>query len=243
MINFTREALIPDSLNSPEIQQYILDIQNHLLDPDGVAKPKVPGSYRNSDLLTAFNRCFYSKCYLTEQWFPNSWNMDVEHFVSQNEDPTKRYEWTNLYPAEHRANTMKPRETPIGGYLDPCNPTDDVENEIMYSLSTMGQIPNFDARENHNLKAQNTANLLKILHNGHNENTAFATAGLRHEIHKKYDHILHLIINWLKSPEGSVIKHQYERELKLQLSRKSSFTMLMRSMVAVLNNVPTDFFD
>ncbi len=96
MINVQRGAVIPVSLNKPEIQKYITDTQEHLADPITVPKPNVPGSYRTSDLLAAFDGCFHSKCYLTEQWFPNSWCMDVEHFVSQNEDPTKRYEWTNL---------------------------------------------------------------------------------------------------------------------------------------------------
>lgn len=243
MINVQREVNSPTSLTIPEIQQYITHIQAHLADPVNVPKPAVPGSYRNSDLLAAFDRCFHAKCYLTEQWFPNSWCMDVEHFVSQTEDPTKRYAWTNLYPAEHRANKMKPRATPAGGYLDPCAPTDDVENEIFYSVGVMGQAPKFDARDPANAKAVNTANLLNILHNGHDEDTRLATAGLRHEIQKKYDHILNVIINWLASPIGSVLKHQYENELRLHLSRKSSFTMLMRSMVPVINNIPPHILD
>lgn len=243
MINVQREEKIPETLNTPEIQQYINDIESHLADPENVSKPKVPGTYRTSDLLAAFDKCFHLKCYLTEQWFPNSWCMDVEHFIPQSEDPSKRYEWANLYPAEHRANKMKPRSTPLGGYLDPCDPADDVENEIFYSLSVMGQKPSFDPKDPKNLKAVNTSQLLDILHNGHNDDTKFATASLRHEIHKKYDHILNLIINWLGSPEGSPLKHQYSNELKLQLSRKSSFTMLMRSMIPVINNVPPEFLD
>jgi hypothetical protein len=243
MINVLREANSPTSLTTLEIQQYITDIQGHLTDPVNVPKPAVPGSYRNSDLLAAFDRCFHSKCYLTEQWFPNSWCMDVEHFVSQNEDPTKRYAWTNLYPAEHRANKMKPRATPVGGYLDPCDPADDVESDIFYSVGVMGQFPKFDPRDPANAKAVNTTNLLNDLHNGHDEDTRLATAGLRHEIQKKYDLILHLIIEWLGSPVGSPLKHQYENQLRLHLSRKSSFTMLMRSMVSVINKIPAHILD
>lgn len=243
MVNIEREANSPTSLTTTAIQQYITDIQSHLADPDNVQKPDVPGSYRTSDLLAFFDRCFHSKCYLTEQWFPNSWCMDVEHFVSQTEDPSKRYEWTNLYPAEHRANKMKPRATPVGGYLDPCDPTDDVETEILYSLGVMGKSPRFDPKDPANVKAVNTSSLLNILHNGHDVNTAQATAGLRHEIQKKHYHILNLIIDWLASPVESVIKHQYENELRLHLSRKSSFTMLMRSMIPVINNIPNNILD
>lgn len=242
MINIEREANLPLSLERQEIRQYIQDIQNHLIEPLTYLKPKPPGTYRTSDLLEAFNRCFHSKCYLTEQWFPNSWNMDVEHFISQNEDATKRYEWNNLYPAEHRANKMKPRATPNGGYLDPCNPNDDVETEILYSLSSMGQIPGFDPTDINNIKAVNTSDLLNILHNGHNSETKLATAGLRHEIHKKYDHILHLILEWLGAT-NAVLKNQYRKEIILHLSKKSSFTMLIRSMKPVINHIPNDFLD
>jgi len=243
MINIEREEESPESLETPEIQQYITDLQAHLHDPNNVNKPDIPGAYRTSDLLEAFDRCFHSKCYLTEQWFPNAWCMDVEHFVAQVEDPTKRYEWNNLFPAEHRANKMKPRLTPAGGYLKPCDPNDDVETEILYSTSAMGQKPIFEASDPHNRKAINTANLLNRLHNGHDNNTKFVTAGLRFEIQKKYDFILNLMIKWLGSPEGSILKYQYETELKYHLSRKSSFTMLIRSMIAVQNYIPDDFFD
>ncbi len=243
MINIDRLTESPTSLESPEIQQFINDIQAHLNDSENFPKPKVPGTYRTSDLLDAFDQCFHSKCYLTEQWFPNAWCMDVEHFVSQDEDPSKRYEWSNLFPAEHRANKMKPRQTPDGGYLNPCNPEDDVEYEIQYSLSALGQEPNFTARNPENIKAVNTSNLLNRIHNGHNNDTKLATASLRYEIQKKYDHILHLMIQWLASPDGSNIKHQYEMELRFHLSRRSSFTMLLRNMVTVLNHIPDHFLD
>lgn len=243
MINIDRVTESPTSLESPVIQQFINDIQAHLNDSENVPKPEVPGTYRTSDLIEAFDRCFHSKCYLTEQWFPNSWCMDVEHFISQDEDPSKRYEWSNLFPAEHRANKMKPRLTPAGGYLNPCEPDDDVESEIKYSLSAMGQTPCFKARNPANIKAVNTSSLLNRLHNGHDDNTKLATASLRYEIQKKYDHILNLMIQWLGSPDGSNIKHQYEMELKLHLSRRSSFTLLLRSMIAVLNHIPQHFLD
>lgn len=242
MINIIREGNSPTSLTTPEIMKYIEDLQNHISEPTTFLKPDKPGSYRNSDLLGAFDRCFHSKCYLTEQWFPNSWCLDVEHFISQTEDPTLRYNWTNLYPAEHRANKMKPRATPDGGYLDPCNPNHDVENEILYSVGVMAQNINFAPADNTSSKALNTTELLNRIHNGHDENTKLATAGLRLEIQKKYDLILNLIIDWLACTDNK-LKHQYELQIKSHLSRKSSFTMLMRSMPAVINYIPDDFLD
>jgi hypothetical protein len=242
MINIKRGAL-PKSLNSPEIQQYITDAVNHLDDPQNVSCPKKPESYRTSDLLEAFDIDFYSKCYLTEEWFSNSWSMDVEHFIPKNERPDLVYEWTNLFPASHYANMIKPRKTPPGGYLNPCTDTEDVESEIIYTLAALGADPYFEARNPQNIKAVNTASLLIRIHNGHDENTKKATKNLRFTISKKYDTILNTIIKWQGAKEGSQEKFQFKRELKELLSRKSHFTMLCRSIPAVRQNLPSDFFD
>ena len=243
MINCNREPDRPTSLNTAEIQQYINAAVAYLADSEHLTKPEKPVSYRSSDLLEAFDRVFHSKCYLTEQQFINSYTMDIEHFVPQAERPDLVYEWTNLFPAEHYTNMIKPRITPEGGYLDPCNPDDDVENEIMYSLSPHGFDPYFEAADPLNIKAVNTSDLLNRIHNGHNENTKTSTLELRHTIHKKYVKILKKIIEWQGYEGGSPEKFQAGRELRDMLSRKSSFTMLCRSMPAVRQFVPEEFLD
>jgi hypothetical protein len=234
MINIKR-AEQPESLDTPEIRDYINRSVQYLNDPKIFKKPDTPVAYRNCDLLEAFDRDFFSKCYLTEQKFPNSWIMDIEHFIPQCERPDLVYEWSNLFPAEHHANMIKPRKTPKGGYLNPCDPNDDVENEIIYSLSTHGFAPAFFAKNDSNLKAVNTCDLLKRLHNGHDNNTNKLTETLRHAIHKKYIAILKKIIEYQQQPNNSSQKYQALRELRDYLSRKSSFTMLCRSIPAVLS--------
>ena len=127
MININRKPEKIDSLETKEIKEYIDNSISYLNDPENNQAPKKPASYRNSDLLQAFDNCFYSKCYLTEQKYANSWAMDVDHFIPQNERPDLVYTWSNLFPADHKANMTKPRKTPHGGYLDPTNPNDNVE--------------------------------------------------------------------------------------------------------------------
>ena len=168
--------------------------------------------------------------------------MDIEHFVPQNERPDLIYEWTNLFPAAHYANMIKPRTTPVGGYLNPCVATENVETEIIYTLSKYGQDPFFEAANPANIKATNTCTLLIRLHNGHDNATKKATADLRHAIHKKHIDILNKIIAWLHSDEGSQDKFQAKRELKELLSRTSAYAMLSRSIPAV-RQLPADFFD
>lgn len=238
MINVTRESSTPASLATNEIKSYVKECADYKDDPNSNPKPSKPASYRTSDLLQAFDRCFYSKCYLTEEKFFNSWKMDVEHFIPQNQEPALVYEWTNLYPAEHKANMSKPRTNPTDGYLDPCNSTDDVESEIIYSLTDFGLKPNFNARDTSNKKSVNTCDLLNRLHNGHDFTSIQNTADLRHGIRKRYSEILEKICNWRAQNLNTQEEVQLRNEIKLLLSRKSSFTMLLRSMPAViqLNN-------
>ena len=242
MINAQRQADSPSSLNTAEIQNYILAATLYLDDMANNPKPEKPVSYRNSDLLEAFDENFYSKCYLTEQKFATSWSMDIEHFLPQSERPDLVYDWSNLFPAEHYSNMTKPRKTPLGGYLNPCIAEEDVENDILYTLSTYGHDPYFEARDNQNQKAINTCNLLNRIHNGHDEATIKATSNLRHAIQKKYIDILNKIIEWKNCTDGSQEKVQAKRELKDLLSRKSSFTMLLRSIPAV-RQLPAEFLD
>ncbi len=242
MINITRQRKSPASLNTEEIRKYIDEAVIYISNPNNNNKPSKPESYRNSDLLEAFDRDFYSKCYLTEMKFINSWEMDIEHFIPQSERPDLVYDWNNLFPAEHYSNMIKPRDTPQGGYLNPCDPNDNVETEIKYTLSSYGDDPYFEATNKDNQKAVNTSKLLDRLHNGHNHDTEKATAGLRHAIHKKYIEILNKIIEWQRSGDGTQEKVQAKRELKDLISKKSSYTMLIRSMPAV-RQLPADFFD
>jgi hypothetical protein len=242
MINIERSENSPESLNTIEIRDYINSAVQHLKAPQNFPKPDKPGPYRNSDLLEAFDCDFFSKCYLTEQKFQNSWIMDIEHFVPQSERSDLVYEWNNLFPAEHYTNMIKPRITPNGGYLNPCEPNEDVEKEILYSLSVHGFDPKFTPNDSHNLKAVNTCKLLNRVHNGHNADTFKATETLRHAIHKKYVEILNKIIEFQSHPDGSQQKYQALRELQDHLSRRSSFTMLSRSIPA-LNLINEDLFD
>jgi hypothetical protein len=241
MINIDRAPVAPTFLADHRIRQYIIDAIAYMSNPL-LPEPKKPLSYRKSNLLEAFDRDFFSKCYLTEEKFPNSWIMDIEHFKPQNERPDLVYEWTNLFPAAHLANMIKPRSTPAGGLLDPSDPTDNVETEIQYALSSYGDTPSFGATDPANVRAVNTANLLNRVHNGHDKDSRKSTDTLRHVISKRYIEILHKIIEWERAAPASQEKFQAQTELKSLLSRRSSFTMLIRSIPAV-RTLPADFFD
>lgn len=246
MINITRGKR-PNSLDNPDIKTYLEELitYNNLSEGDRKNTPQPKGgiSYRNSDVLEAFDRDFYSKCYLTEQKYQTSYSMDIEHFWSKafGQFPELKYEWTNLYPCSHDANMSKPRIEPIGGYLDPCDLNDDVEKEIVYTLE-MGGVAFFDVKNENNLKAINTCKLLDKIHNGNDDYSKKKTAELRFLISKKEREVIDLIMEYLNEKENED-KIRVSRKIKNILSRKSDFTMLLRSLSSVRKYVPDDFLD
>jgi hypothetical protein len=253
MINIVRPPESPASLETQEIKDYLdylMAWKSEQLLPENertLAKPKPNASYRNSDLIEAFDDCFFAKCYLTEQQFFSSYEMDVEHFLSKNfdEHPELRYEWTNLYPADHDANMLKPRTTPVGGYLDPCDSNDDVENDLFYWLDFGGKKCHFKPINSTNIKAINTANLLDKIHNGHDKASKLKTGGLRQALFDRRDAVNKAVIAWLKAKANGNPQEEMRQEILIRrfLSRKASFTMLMRSTSVVIENVPPEFFD
>ncbi len=245
MINITRSSTVPPSLQNPKIQQY-LDELSDFKKGTIKEKPNPPINYRNSDVLEEFDKCFFSKCYLTEEKFANSYKMDIDHFIPKSEDESKRYEWSNLFPAEHDANMARPRKTPKGGYLNPCAPNDDVEKEIIYDAGVFGDSPKFSPNDESNTKAVNTSTLLHKIHNGEpNKDSAKKTIHLRRTIQKRFLEISDCIHFWQIAQKGGdkMMISIFEEKLKNLLSRRASFTMLMRSTEIVKQCVPKEFLD
>jgi hypothetical protein len=245
MININRTEERPNSLNSQEIKEYLDKLAIYATNGQNMPFPEKPPPYRYEDVLDEFNNCFYAKCYLTEMGFINSHAMDIDHFIPKSEEDSLTYEWTNLFPIEHYTNMIRPRVTPNGGYMNPCEIVDDVEKEIIYTLDSYGISPHFTPRNNTNVKAINTCKLLERVHLGHDSKTIKGTAQLRHVISKKYIDILLAIIDWKGQVHGTQKEVQARMNLKDLLSRKNSFTMLCRSIPAVLElpNVNEDWFD
>ncbi len=238
MINVTRDLTSPESLNTPAIQAYLKACQQYEVDQQrlpeerSVAKPECGSAYRTHEVLEALHHVFLGKCYLTEKVFESFNEIEIDHFKPRNERSDLKYTWSNLYACDHKANISKPKITPPGGYLDPCNPDDDVEEQIVYALS-MDDTPNFQARNATNVKAVNTATLLNRLHKD-----------LKKAIQDKHNAVLRMMAEWGTAQKNRDRQREFELEVELKqvLSRKSNFTMLIRSSYLV-RRLPPDFFD
>jgi hypothetical protein len=247
MIRISRPTTEPTALAKTNVQKFITESAAHKADPVNNPAPKRPSSYRNTDLLTAFDTYFHAKCYLTEELFGSAWEMDVDHFEPMSHNPGRVLDWTNLYPAAHKANVMRGDQYPPGGLLDPCSATDNVEFDIIYTLVEQGDKPGFHPRDPANAKAVNTAQLLDELHNGkpHNAASNKSTRHLRYLIEKKYKMVREAWGNYWRARALQDEQDIFEAAdtLKALLSRKSSFTMLMRSLPFIRKDVPADLLD
>lgn len=188
--------------------------------------------YRSDDVLDALYTLFLKKCYLTEQQFGFRNNMQIDHFIPHQNQATLKFSWSNLYPAHQRANLLKSNANPDGGYLDPCHPNDDVEVDIVYSVEVGGAVLVYPRDLSH-VKAVNTAVLLNKVHQELDE-----------PIRVKHHAVVHAVDKWRTAQQLPDRQKQAEAELELRLllSRKGSFTMLMRS-IDVVELLPAEFFD
>ena len=188
--------------------------------------------YRNDDVLDALYTLFLEKCYLTEEQFRFRNEIQIDHFIPHQNQSELRFGWSNLYPASPRANLLKSNANPDGGYLDPCHPADDVETAIIYSVEVGGAVL-LQPRDAANVKAVNTAALLTKIHHE-----------LGEAIRLKHHAVVYAVARWRTTQQDPDRQKQAEAELELKalLSRRSSFTMLMRS-IDIVDMLPAEFFD
>jgi hypothetical protein len=207
----------------------MINIERRIQAPASLADKK---SWRGKDVLQALFEDFREKCYLTERKFDDPEEMEIDHFVTRNENEALHYEWTNLYPIHEKANKKRPKTTPVGGFLNPCSQTDNVEEDVEYRVEIGGGTL-FKPRDLANQKAVNTAQLLTHIHQD-----------LKGAIRKKHHEVVNAIAEWRTAVATGRTADEYEEELLLRtlLSRDSSFTMLMRSM-PVVKDLPPDFLD
>jgi len=198
---------------------------------DVTVEPIVKNAYRTIEILKALGIVFKNKCYLCEKKDTSPGIFDVEHFETQKEAVEKKYIWSNLYLACHICNGIKPKISPIEGFLDVCNPDEDVEEFIGYEFDSLEYDKPIFYTIDPSQKTKNTVKLLKKLHFGHNPNSKLRTASLREAINRQAKKVLSTIVNYKKAANigdrGSL--QIEERNLRIHFSKESPFTMLMRS--------------
>lgn len=131
--------------------------------PDVAPECTKQTGYNTEEIVNVLEEIFYGKCYLCEQ-SPLS-DPEIEHFYPHSVDKSKKYEWTNLYYACSRCNSIK--GTAHTNLLDCCNPEINIDKLIELSITAhydedILATPLEDAPSDQTL---NTVNLLKRCYN------------------------------------------------------------------------------
>ena len=207
------------------------------IDRNSVDAPKIVDKYDTIEVRKALQTLFMGKCYLCENFSPNSFKID--HFIPQNEDKDKILDWNNLFLSCDDCNSMRPRKIPANGWLNPCNPEDDVEKDIKYKVEKVTHKPIFIASKDEQ-KIKNTIHLLERLHYGHDPKTVFRTSSLREAIKDRAIELKDAMLDYFKKDDFEE-KQLQQKTIKNVVSKRSPFTMLMRSVA--LEYGFSDLFD
>lgn len=180
-------------------------------------------TWRSEDTLDALFEDFEGKCYICECVCTAN-TFDVDHFHPRSEGGGE-YVWSNLHPACNWCNNGRPRWK--GPMLDPANPDHDVQSDILYDLADIGHelVPQFSSRDPEDELAFRTVEQLNHIHQRKNPKGA----SLRQSITMVGFRFLKDYIAW-KESHTSEEKQRLEAKLKIILSRRAPFTMLIRSL-------------
>lgn len=198
--------------------------------------PLIPiKNYRSQDVLNSLGLIFNNKCYLCEINMHSPNLFEVDHFIPVNENPLLKLEWKNLYLICSDCNKSRPKHTPSGGLMDPCDSSlsHDVEKEIVYSLPPFSyDEPSFVSKNNNPTSLlSNTIDLLLKIHYG-SPNTSIKAASKREAISNQAKRLITLMHDKLFAEKyGDKVKsRQITQQIKLMLDYKAPYTMLMRSI-------------
>ena len=133
---------------------------------------------------------FYGKCYLCED---EVFNPVVEHFTTHKSDKTLMHDWSNLYYACDRCNSIKETEIDIKGIeiLDCCNSDIDVFQAIKCLCASVPDGDFIVEAQHDDDKTKNTAKLLFQCYNSENTGKRGISKEFLHEqIFEKYTNFI-----------------------------------------------------
>lgn len=200
--------------------------------------------YNQLDVLRALHKVFLGKCYLCETAVELG-TFEVDHHKPKAEYSTEKFSWSNLFPTcnTHRCNNRRERSYPASGLLDPAG-NEDVENRVSQQIqgdisitlredSTTSRF-SFAATSPADMAAVNTARELDRIHNGtgSSETARETSISLRDAIRRRVFDVAGRVRAFLQiDPHDVERRKTMESELRVLLSRRAPYTMLVRSYV------------
>jgi hypothetical protein len=214
------------------------------------SRPQVaPCLWPSTDVIRQLHFDFLGKCYLCESEMTEG-SLQVDHRRPKADFPHLEHTWENLFPACAHCNLRRPRRYPDGDLLDPggrCGLEDRLDQRAR--IEGWELTCSFAAKSMDDQPAHNTAKELQGLHDhstGSTHQSRLKARDLLDAIQDRYQmQVLPLATRVGRClVRGETPKDADLVELRLLLSRKSPYTMLLRSLVAELPGPSWgDFFD
>ncbi|SCY34926.1 HNH endonuclease [Pseudomonas sp. NFACC37-1] len=147
--------------------------------------------YNTPDIVKALEKIFLGKCYLCEQHALS--DPEIEHFQPHKGNPNLKFDWSNLYYACSRCNSIK--GSSHTNLLDCCDPDTDVFSPIKLLVPARydDDVEVILTEAKPSEKALNTA---KLLDRCYNENSTGLRGITRQTLIELIYHDYHQLVGW-----------------------------------------------
>lgn len=194
-------------------------------EPESLNKQKkiISGKYNLKDVLDELIKIFYNKCYLCEEKYISSIN--VEHLISHQGNINLKFDWENLFLGCSHCNNQK--NDKFDDILD-CT-KDDVVNSMKYELPT--RFPKAKVKivaVNTDKKTKETVKLLNLIYEGKTATKDKESANIKIKVMFEIDRF-ETLLN--KISDINNIPIDLQKELKESLSKESPFSAFKRWIV------------
>jgi hypothetical protein len=203
------------------------------LEPLGYKITK-PQDYRDNPIFSILQSDCNNKCYICEQ--ESFTDLQVEHRVSRKFNPALELEWSNLFLSCTHCNQAKSNN--FNEIID-CT-VDDPEEFLAISIQSFPREYVNVAVLRDTYEARETANLLKLVHNGKSPAIRCARC---HNLRKNIIEKLNFLRDKLSEYENmqNPLKQEYHQSIVKMIDRAAPFAAIMRTEIRNTPSYMKDF--
>ena len=189
-----------------------------------IEKAKKSGTYNTSDVVTQLKNDFHYKCYICEQKYLTTIN--IEHFLPHQGDIDLKFDWNNLFYSCGHCNNVKLAK--FDNILNCTVASDNVDQAIAYKFNPFPkEKPCFEVVIESE-KASNTKELLDKVFNGeHRPLKLLEGSSLRDLLLKSIKEFQDLLIDYYKYNKNEIFLVKIEEHL----SNRMEFTAFKRYII------------
>ena len=183
-------------------------------------------SYSSQDVITQLNDDFHGKCYICEQQYITSY--EVEHFIPHRNNNALKYDWNNLFLSCRHCNSVKTARV-FDDILNCSDISHQVEKAIRHYCNPFPKEFAIFEVKIPSIKANNTRDLLDKTFNG--EHTGFKkleSANLRALLLKEIKEFTDALEGF---EDDECEKEYYKNKIIRHLNNDSAFTAFKRWII------------